>query len=312
MKFEWNGDRCIICLKSEVLTKEHIIPAALSGKLSANFLCVGCNSKLGSAIDHSACSDPEIRQAALDMPDMPEDRRIKINQKLNQRQKFIIRTPGREVEAVANGDLIRPVTFVNEAGYLMKPSEDTIADIKAFMLKQGKDAKSIEEAIAKYNSAPDNQTIEVTPGFVVRKFSMEDMTIQPTGKPIQSLLLLKIAYEFLALCVGKAIYGEEPELVRVRTALLTLDEKNAFVEVFPRENKYRVHGIAFEGNNPFAQIQVRLFGSMAFRVNFPKLTLGGVRIAYTHDLGTGDDWAVDRDVPHSKPEPSANSLPGFA
>ena len=44
------------------------------------------------------------------------------------------------------------------------------------------------------------------------------------------------------------------------------------------------HGIVFEGNNPHAQVQIRLFGWLAFRVHFKRLKVHALRCAYTHFL----------------------------
>jgi hypothetical protein len=293
IKIPWKGDRCIICLEASPLTREHLIPEVLSGKLEARFLCKPCNDRLGSEIDHSACSDPLIRQAAFELPDVPRERHTKINRKLNQGQKFVIITSHGEIEAIAKGDLIQPVTFKSEDGYLVQPSEAAIRDIKKTLAQRGQDAQSIADAVSKHAAAPVDQAVEIAPRIVIRKRSFDASTIHPKGKSVNSLLLLKIAYEFLALCLGNAIYGEQPELDQIRHTLRTLDRKNAFVEFFERENNYHVHGIAFEGNDPFARVQVRLFGSLAFRVNFPRIAVGGPCFAYTHDLSDGKESVVE-------------------
>ena len=52
------------------------------------------------------------------------------------------------------------------------------------------------------------------------------------------------------------------------------------------------HGICFEGNNPYAKVQIKLFGWLAFRVHFLHLSVGRPRFAYTHKLDT-DEERVD-------------------
>jgi hypothetical protein len=301
VKIEWDFDRCIICQKKPVppniKTEEHVIPAALSGKLRSDFLCKTCNDKLGKKVDHTACSDLEIRRSAFEMLNMPQDRLTKINQRLNQRQRFVIRTPGQpDVEAVANGDLIQPVTFMNAEGRLMQPSELTIKELRRFMLKQGKTEKDIQEATEKFKAGPVGKDVEPTPGFVTKKRGFENATIYVKGSPVRSLLMLKIAYEFLALIIGPKIYEPNPSLDAIRKYLENLDDEYPFIKKFPLPDKYRIHGIAVEATKPFVSFQVRLFGSMAYRVNFPGYTVAIRRWAYTHDLGNGVDWTVDRDI----------------
>jgi hypothetical protein len=48
------------------------------------------------------------------------------------------------------------------------------------------------------------------------------------------------------------------------------------------------HGICFEGNDPYVKIQVRLFGRLAYRVHFRRLSLDQRKIVYTHNLKSGD------------------------
>ena len=49
------------------------------------------------------------------------------------------------------------------------------------------------------------------------------------------------------------------------------------------------HGICIEQNSKYAQVQIRLFGSLAYRVHFLKLYAPTVRFAYTKQLDTGDE-----------------------
>ncbi len=49
LKVPWAGDRCILCLTEGPLCEEHLIPEALGGNLTSEFLCVSCNSRLGHA-----------------------------------------------------------------------------------------------------------------------------------------------------------------------------------------------------------------------------------------------------------------------
>lgn len=81
---------------------------------------------------------------------------------------------------------------------------------------------------------------------------------------MSSLLLLKIAYEFVALIIGGAIYGNDPRLDELRHALIDRTENvDAFdidrLEVVDKAAS-PLHGIWFEGAKPHAIIQIRLFG----------------------------------------------------
>ena len=43
------------------------------------------------------------------------------------------------------------------------------------------------------------------------------------------------------------------------------------------------------GNSPHATVLIRLFGWLAFRVHFLRLTVDGPRLSYKHDLDTNQD-----------------------
>ena len=51
------------------LTDAHVIPASVGGRLSAHFLCRGCNSRLGAEVEAPLLSDPSIRVCVEAMAD---------------------------------------------------------------------------------------------------------------------------------------------------------------------------------------------------------------------------------------------------
>ena len=50
------------------------------------------------------------------------------------------------------------------------------------------------------------------------------------------------------------------------------------------------HGICTESNSEHIQIQIRLFGCLAFRVHFLALYAPDLRFAYTHRLDTHAEY----------------------
>ena len=72
------------------------------------------------------------------------------------------------------------------------------------------------------------------------------------------------------------------------------------VERFPLKKYEPFHGICFEGNSPYAKVQIRLFGGLAFRVHFLHLVVSGRRFTYTHKLDTNEeDVCITDDQPGS-------------
>jgi hypothetical protein len=105
------------------------------------------------------------------------------------------------------------------------------------------------------------------------------------------LIPTKTAYEFLSCHVGSDIYDDSLHLSQIR-ASITNKKMNPDVLYVERlsSNKYEpFHGICFEGNDPYAKVQIRLFGWLAFRVHFLHLSIGGPRYVYTHRLDTNEE-----------------------
>jgi hypothetical protein len=105
------------------------------------------------------------------------------------------------------------------------------------------------------------------------------------------LVPFKIAFEFLACHLGASVYNADPQLLDLRKApRSTIDVDPSFqVERLAASRYEPFHGV-FEGNAPHARFQVRLFGSLAFRVHFLQLAVECDRYAYTHYLSTGKEY----------------------
>ena len=102
---------------------------------------------------------------------------------------------------------------------------------------------------------------------------------------------LKIGFEFLACHLGTASYNEAQQMQELRTALRERAEDASCFEVERlNTSEYKpFHGICFEGNAPYARVQIRLFGWLAFRVHFRRLAVDGPRFVYTQFLDTGSE-----------------------
>jgi len=121
------------------------------------------------------------------------------------------------------------------------------------------------------------------------------------GETLTALVSLKIAYEFAVLSFGTPMLADNnPALRKIRRALIEGDEGAPVFtvqEMIARDRTPRAfHGIAFEGNNPHAVIQVRLFGYLAYRVHFPNLAIQKAPFGYTHTLSDAQERLDPRDA----------------
>jgi hypothetical protein len=157
--------------------------------------------------------------------------------------------------------------------------------------KAGYDATFRAEALARIDQAPENLAVDITPTLTVVKWEITGLKLALDGPPIDPIVPVKTAFEFLALHLGTRIYEDRPPLAEIRRVLNGghLDPKWISVERLHAPKAQPFHGIAFEGNSPHARVQIRLFGKLAFRVHFLRLSVGGPRFQYTHELDTGNE-----------------------
>lgn len=150
----------------------------------------------------------------------------------------------------------------------------------------------IDRAIARYMAAEPGKIVDMSSRWAAKKLTAHLAGPDLRAASVETMLFVKIAYEFAALLVGQAIYSNTPQLVEIRGVLQNKQpDSDAFdIEILMAEEAAPFHGIAFEGNSPHATFQVRLFGKLAYRVHLKRLAIDHKPIAYTHDLKSGEHW----------------------
>jgi HNH endonuclease len=289
MNIEWIGNRCILCLKTKPLSIEHIIPESIGGVLTSSILCQDCNSHLGSEIEACIRSDPTIRLAANYLSEVNSSLALK----LEKGQPFIIHGgTGKEPAYLENGEVrIHPRRA--DDGSLIQPTDTTRNTVSKILQKQGVSSLDISQALYKLENSEPNSKVEIYPGLDVISWTPEkaepDLSKSELANP---LIPLKIAFEFLALHLGEAIYDEALQFQELRAAMLECNTSAACfkVERLLASSYKPFHGICHEGNAPYTTVQVRLFGKLAFRVHFLRLAANGPRFVYTHDLSLGKEY----------------------
>ena len=160
------------------------------------------------------------------------------------------------------------------------------------LTKSGAEATFVGAALEKFDRAKANERVQLSHGLEVTKWTIDAVELDLSGNPLMNTLLpLKVAFEFLACHIGPAIYDDAPQLRDLRDVLLgATDDNSAFrVERLSATRYEPFHGVCFEGNDPHARFQVRLFGWLTFRVHFLRLVAECDQYAYTHNLATGTE-----------------------
>ena len=292
VNLNWSTPRCIICGSGEHITKEHLIPECLGGKLTAKFLCKDCNSKLGHGAERSVRKDPQIRglieHLASEKPDMSDS--------LLKGLEYVGHSEQGEVRGyLQKGNFVVKEKQLDD-GSLIVPPGKSLDHLKRMAEREGRGPLfCIDVDIDNLSSG---ESIEVAPGIEITNWIVDSVKPDLNGPEIAPVVPAKIAFEFLALHCGDDIYENSPQLKSIRRQILKgdLSEGNVHVERLMAQNNLLFHGLAFEGNSPGAQVQIRFFGQLAFRVQFRHLAINCPRLGYTHDLISGEDdlWAVEQ------------------
>ena len=292
------AEQCIICLSQPSLadgngwSAEHVIPRALGGIITCDFVCQSCNSKMGAGFERLAKSDPSIRLAIGNLSqELP-----KLYSSIEDGQEHILATAvGQIVGKYRDGEIQGGYKKLPD-GSLLAPSNDAMRHIQNKLAKEGLTHIQIQDALDIWKKAEVGVTVDLSANIAVIEHVAEYVGPNLSeGEPLNPLVTLKIAYEFAALIVGTPILESQLPFQEVRRCLI---EQRTNSEVFNIERldatDYKsFHGIAFEGKSHIATFQVRLFGKLAYRVKFAKVAINISPCTYTHDLKLGtDDFRV--------------------
>ena len=288
MKVPWIGNRCIFCFRESPLCEEHLIPKALGGCLTSKFLCVSCNSRFGHALEATAKSDLSILLAVKNLfeaiPQLAK-RLIKSHPHIGHSESGL--APGY----IRNGEFRVSSRMLDDRS-IVQPTDDARKSVAKILRKSGYTEAPIQKVLAGFDEIQENKRVEIAPGLEVVKWTVQKIEFDISkGQLMDPLIPAKAAFEFLALHMGIAVYDDIPQLSEVRQALMTpIPETDTIRVERLSSNKYEpFHGICFEGNDPHAKVQIRLFGWLAFRVHFPQLSVTGPCFVYTHKLDTAEE-----------------------
>ncbi len=214
MNQNWQTPRCIICGSGEHITKEHLMPACLGGKLTAKFLCKDCNSKFGSSAESLLRDDPKIRleieRLASVKPDMAD--------KLRQGLEYIGHSEQGEVRGyIQKGNFVVKQGLLDD-GSLIVPPDKSLEHVKKMAVREGRGELFCMDG--EWENLPSGKSVEVAPGIHVKNWPVDSIKPDLSGPQIEPVVPAKIAFEFLALHCGDSIYDNPPQLASIRRQIL--------------------------------------------------------------------------------------------
>jgi len=291
MEFPWLNKQCILCLREVELTKEHIIPEALGGRLWARFLCKKCNDNMGDKIEDEAKRDPSIRLAIENLRNQIPD----IAKTISEGQIFIGKGRDGPVRGIMKNGIFRPFSSKKKDGSLGQWIANARKTIEKRLRKSNLENAEIQSALKRFDEAPGNTPVKIIEGTEIIKSSIKPDFPALDGQMIEDTLPLKISYEYLACALGKTIYDER--FSDIREALL---HQSASQGSFKVEHLHSIdrgfepfHGIYIEETKPHVVVRICIFGWLIYRVHFLRIPVTGPRHVYNLDLINGtEDWGV--------------------
>jgi hypothetical protein len=290
MHIPWPDERCIICLGDGPLTKAHVIPAAVGGRLFSRLECRACNGRLGHAIEAGLKSDPCVRFGVEALGDRTPAR---LRARMLAREPFVAADGDVTVRARATDDEVYRVQDTRQPdGSIVKDSGRARDDVATTMARRGASDSQIAAALHRLDEASQRDLVRVAPGLAARKGSVTVLAPDLSASPlVPDTCPLAIAYRFLALsAAGPSIYV--PDFDGVRAALRGEPNTVGWRVDWRVANRPHEpwHGLAISQLQPHVVVHLRLFGQMAWDVAFTTVALSRSpeTTAYEIDLTRAD------------------------
>jgi hypothetical protein len=302
MDLRWTDERCILCtLKlterrtrrgaTAELTQEHLIPAAIGGRLTCNFLCKHCNDTLGQ-LEARLKGDARIRLAINSLKSaLPE-----LWASMSEGGPYIAVGPDGTLGAKLKNGEVRVNSSRRPDGSLIQPLTDAAKTVRTVLRRSGATQEEISNAEMKLKELPEGVRFKVANRIEVLKSTPATAYPALKSQGIEPRALLKIAYEYLALHFGSKIFHQYFDPVRL--AFLprgVLPNYCSVQEGRVRERKSEpFHGLAVKNTSSGLVVKIRLFGYLSYPVHFFGLQiLSAKSYCYTLDLDAKQEELVE-------------------
>jgi hypothetical protein len=191
-----------------------------------------------------------------------------------------------------NGE-IRVDSWKGEDGSFFRPLDETWPAIHKMLLRRPSSEDEIAAAKKRFEAIPDGERAEVAPGIEVLKRTAGE--VYPSLKlPQIEVALLKVAYEYVALHLGRGIFNKYFDPVRSALSSGAALPDCCRIEPFRLKDSHcqPFHSLCAKNTHAGLLVKVLLFGYLSYHVEFLKVQMPtGAIWHYTLDLVTGqEEW----------------------
>lgn len=294
MDMGWGEERCIICLGTKTakdpdsaMTRGHVIPQSVGGRLFAFNECKRCNARFGHGPEAVLVGDPAVRAAAEAVAEqIPE-----LIEQMRRRKVFVAEgDTGVLVRAVVDGDTgdFRILQTSQGDGSRTAATADIRSEIETTLSRRGFEPEEIADALRRFDHAPRGVPVSIASEFVIRKDSVAGFSLPYDDPIVPDVTLLAIAYRYLAGCVGSLIYERAFDPIRDAITTNALSRPGVWhVEPHWTRQAEPWHGLAVKETQPHVVVYVRLFADLIWLVHFERIALKNDCVPYRIDLADG-------------------------
>ena len=279
MDIGWGEERCIHCLgvpnaddPDSVMTKGHVIPQSLGGKLYACNECKRCNDRAGHDAEAALVGDPAVRTAAESIAEQIPG----LIRRMRQRKVFIAQSDsGLLVRAVPDdGDEFKILQTRQPDGSRTASDADVRAEIETTLARRGIASECIAEELRRLDEAPPETPVSIGDEFVIRKGAVDGFGLPYDGPIVPDVTLLLIAYRYLAGCVDGLVYGAAFDPIREAIASSSPPQPGIWhVEPYWTRSAQPWQGLSIKETQPHVIVYVRLFADLIWFVHFERIAL---------------------------------------
>jgi hypothetical protein len=278
----------------------------IGGVLTSNFLCKRCNDILG-AHESDLKKDPAWRLAIEKLKgQIPRLWESTLRTQTFMGQSGAGPTEGYYRKKESSGELdFRVKRAKVPDGSLVLPNDDARKSVSKMLAKEGFAEAEIDQALRQFDVAPENTRVTIAAGFDIVKWTVTrvDPTLDGRLLLVQltedgdevlagaGIVLLKIAFEYVALHVGPTVFHPVFDPIRDALSHNAASRCPHWVEWKLGPKLEPFYGLLIERMPSYIVVQIRFFGELVYRVHFPHLRPGEAfqRCRYTHDLLAGTE-----------------------
>ncbi len=209
-------EKCVLCNLglNDQTKQEHIIPAYLGGRLKEMLLCNKCNNGIGAKLYSYFKFDTYIRSSGIYLKKILP----KINKAIELMQSYKTKSPvGTELKAKRTKNNLYVTSGKQSDGSIVLPTKDAIPYLaKKLIIEEGYNKVNSLSLVGKILSTPNLEMKRINRKY---KFIRWDPTAFKTDFEKNNIVDERsptlIAFEYLSLLIGKAIYNNIFDSVRL-------------------------------------------------------------------------------------------------